>query len=306
MGTGACSVDCDVCRLRLLNVCSSCGSGKSEEAEKKIAAQISILGAPCPILACAQGKKIAYCMRDCSDFPCDHFFGGPYPFSKGFLNMQKRRREEQATFRGPTGESVTVHADFWEELEKKDLKRVSEYALAKSYPPLGLIIPVFGEVILIDRAERRLKRLNEGDWVGFDHTLLELISLLYLLNVGPEPIADKLISVQELKDSHFFQGPHELRIAPLLERYGDDLEEFRKAGAALGGEKEELADAAFKILPFPKVPLYYLLWEGDEEFAPRISILFDRTIERIFSADGIWGVVNLVTDALLRVPETAF
>ena len=60
-----------------------------------------------------------------------------------------------------------------------------------------------------------------------------------------------------------------------------------------------MADTAFKFLPFPKAPLYYLLWEGDEEFRPNMNILFDKSIERHLPADAIWGVVRLVSDELL-------
>ena len=70
----------------------------------------------------------------------------------------------------------------------------------------------------------------------------------------------------------------------------------------IGGEPQNLADAGFKILTFPKVPLYYLLWRGDEEFNPRLSVLFDRSVEKHLSADAIWGLVSLVSDALLTGP----
>ncbi|MBW1838075.1 MAG: DUF3786 domain-containing protein, partial [Deltaproteobacteria bacterium] len=56
---------------------------------------------------------------------------------------------------------------------------------------------------------------------------------------------------------------------------------------------------AYKLSPLPKIPLYYLLWEGDEEFQPHLSILFDRSIESHLSADAIWGLVNLVSIRLL-------
>ena len=115
-----------------------------------------------------------------------------------------------------------------------------------------------------------------------------------------------MIGVKELKDSHFFRGPHELRIAPLLERFGDDPNGFKKAAEALGGEIKDLAHVAYKIPAFPKAPIYYLLWEGDEEFEPRLSVLFDRTIEKHLAADAIWGLVNIVSDTLVKAPNLPF
>ncbi|MDH3829770.1 MAG: DUF3786 domain-containing protein, partial [Desulfobacterales bacterium] len=70
----------------------------------------------------------------------------------------------------------------------------------------------------------------------------------------------------------------------------------------LEGRPVDLADAAYQLFPFPRVPVYYLFWQGDEEFEPRISVLFDRSIEEVFSADVIWGLVNRVSTALLQGP----
>ena len=220
--------------------------------------------------------------------------------------MQERRRKEITPSRGPSGEEVRVPEQYWDEMDRLDMEKVGDYALAKNHPPRGLVLPFLGEVIMVDRVDRCLKRLRDGNWEPIAHRFMELLFLVYLLKVGPEPVTYDLISVKGLKDAHFFQGPHELTLAPLLERYGDDPLGFKKAGEFLGGEAQDMADVAFRILVFPKVPVYYLFWEGDEEFKPRISVLLDRSVEKHLSADAIWGIVNLVSDALLRVPEAFF
>jgi len=43
------------------------------------------------------------------------------------------------------------------------------------------------------------------------------------------------------------------------------------------------------------------VWGADEEFAAKVSILFDRSIEYHLSADAIWGIVSVTTDTLLNV-----
>ena len=111
--------------------------------------------------------------------------------------------------------------------------------------------------------------------------------------------AGTLSARRTLKEGHFFQGPHELKIAPLVERYGSDMQGFRKSAEALDGEPVDMADAAYRLKPFPRVNLYYLLWEGDEEFPPRMIVLFERSIEETLAADAIWGLVNRVSTALL-------
>ncbi|MBI4768422.1 MAG: DUF3795 domain-containing protein [Deltaproteobacteria bacterium] len=100
-GTGACGINCYTCKLFTEGRCSSCGSGLSEQATRKLASQLRIMGGVCPILNCAVERKIEYCLRDCESFPCPHFKFGPYPFSEGFLQMQIRRRGGPASENPP-------------------------------------------------------------------------------------------------------------------------------------------------------------------------------------------------------------
>jgi hypothetical protein len=88
-----------------------------------------------------------------------------------------------------------------------------------------------------------------------------------------------------------------------LERYAHDVVGFETAAHYYEGQALDMADTSYRLLPFPRVPLYYLLWKGDDEFDPEISVLFDRSIEDYFSASAIWGLVNLVSFALLKGPR---
>ena len=67
----------------------------------------------------------------------------------------------------------------------------------------------------------------------------------------------------------------------------------------LEGQSRDMADIAYRLLPFPRVPLYYLLWQGDDEFEPQVTVLFDRSIENVLAADAIWALINRVTTSLL-------
>jgi hypothetical protein len=108
-----------------------------------------------------------------------------------------------------------------------------------------------------------------------------------------------IVGVKDLKGAHFFQGPHELKTEPLIRRYGTDLKGFNQVAEYLEAEPRDMADTAYRLLPFPRVPLYYLLWQGDEEFEPRVTVLLDRSIENVLAADAIWALINRVSTALL-------
>jgi hypothetical protein len=281
-------------------MCSSCGAGRSNEATQKLEAQGRLFGQPCPVLDCARRNGIDYCLRDCRFFPCDTFGRGPYPFSDGYLTMQRRRRQEVTPARTPYGDVIRVPVAYWEEVEKTDSDALCHRGLVKAHLPRGWLLRFLNEDIWIDPGEHALLRSSGGQWETVDDPLMELMSLVYLRQVGPEPLRNKMVGPGELKDAHFFQGPHALRVQAVLKRYGNDVEGFKKAAETLGGNALDVGDASYALFPFPKVPLYYILWEGDGEFEPRLSVLFDQSIERHLTADAIWGVVNLVSDALIR------
>lgn len=301
MATGACGINCDVCKLNIEGVCSTCGSGNCLNGEIKAKTQEKLFSASCPILSCAKMNKINYCMRDCKVFPCENFDKMDYPYSKSFLKMQKRRRSDKKQPKSSYGFDLDVPSQYWEELEKKNIKQVCGLSGAKQESPDALSIRFLAEELRINKKEKSLKKKMSTNWETVRDPLLELLILVYLLNVKEHTIENKMVSVKDLKTSHFFQGPHALRLEPLISRFGYKPESFLNAGEALGGIPVKKADASFCLMALPKIPVYYMLWAGDNDFPPSLSILFDRSIENHLSADAIWGLTTLVSDALIKV-----
>jgi hypothetical protein len=298
--TAACGINCDVCKLNLLGTCSTCGPGTSPEAEKKLAAQKGLLGAPCPILACANLNHVRYCLRDCNQFPCENFTSGQYPFSQGYLAMQNRRRKELPPAFAPDNTRVSVAPEYWDELQGKEVNALANLTLFTPHSDTQLGFRFLNEDVRVDFENRCLMRSSNGEWKITDDPLLELVTVLYLTGVnGIFPIGTDIVGTKDLKEGHFFQGPHALKVDVLIRRYGHDINGFREACEDLNGEPLDMADAAYKLLPYPRIALYYLLWEGDDEFKPEINVLFDRSIENIFAADAIWGLVTRVSSAIL-------
>ena len=212
MPTGACGINCDVCKLNLLGTCSSCGSGKSLEAEQKLAAQQRLFGSTCAILACAKTNQIEYCMRDCNQFPCDNFVQSPYPFSEGYLQMQKRRRKQNPPAFAPDKSRVEVPAHFWDDLQKKNLNTLCNLTLFNRIAPHQMVFRFLNEDVLVDFNERCLKRKQGRGWESTPDPMLELVTVVYLNSVKIlHPLGQEIVGVKDLKESHFFQGPHALR-----------------------------------------------------------------------------------------------
>lgn len=303
MPTGACGVNCDVCKLNLKGICSTCGPGNSDIAAAKAAAQDRILGAPCPILACARLNNIRHCMADCDAFPCDNFRNGRYPFSEGFLNMQQRRSNETPPAYAPDGSHLLVDDMYWRAAGERDSVTLCNLTFFEPVGPGVLQFSFLNESLRIDFGARTLQRPgDDGEWQATNDPLLTLVTVIYLKNVQSVfPLGGDIVSAKELKEGHFFTGPHVFRTDPLLERYGRDPDGFRKACARLKGHPVEMADAAYRLLPFPRLPVYLLLWAGDDEFKPRVRVLFDRPIETMLPADAIWALVNRVSMAFGNV-----
>jgi len=72
---------------------------------------------------------------------------------------------------------------------------------------------------------------------------------------------------------------------------GGGICRVRKGGRGPGRAPIDAADAAFRIQALPGCRST-TLWEGDEEFEPRMSILFDRSVERHLPARCDLGAGN--------------
>lgn len=301
MATGACGINCDVCKLNLIGTCSTCGPGRSTEAASKLAAQKNLFGAGCPILECAQLNGIDHCMRDCALFPCENFRMGPYPFSAGFLDMQKRRLSQNPPALTPQGNDILIPRSYWDSLVQRDITALCNFTLGEPREN-GLVFPFMNRSIFIDFNDKMLKTGDHDRWEPLNDRLLELITLLYFNRVESlTPLGKQLVSTRDLKEGHFFKGPHALNLGPLVQRFQDHLDDFADAARSLGAESVDMADVAFRFMPYPRIPLYYLFWKKDPEFDAGVDVLFDPSIEQCLDAAGIWGLVNLVTRCILQV-----
>ena len=302
MPTGACGINCDVCQLNLIGHCSSCGPGRSDMAAAKSAAQIRLFGHPCAILECARLNHIDYCPRDCPSFPCDNFTGANYPYGKGFLDMQTRRRSAGPPAVDPSGRPIEITADFWRALSTRDTAQLVNFTLTAVDAETGhLSFRFLNRHILVDAKQQCLLEKRDGNLVKLSVALLELTVLEYLTRVDRlYPVGREMIGVDDLSEAHYFHGRGRLGKASLLSRYGDDPNGLLAVGRYLGGQVETMADAAIRLNPFPRIPIFYLLWLGSREFPPRFSILFDRSIEKALSAPAIWSIVTLCNYYLIK------
>lgn len=301
MATGACGVNCDVCKLNIEGKCSTCGPGKSEVGTYKLAVQKKLFGTGCPILACAILNQINHCMSDCDQFPCVNFSTGPYPFSQGFLDMQSRRMK--AVPAKPIKPDIVVPPVYWDDLLAKEKQALCNFTL--SFPhDTGITFPFLHTDILVDTAQKCLKIRLDEHWQPLDDPMLELATLVYFNRVTAlYPKGKTLVGVKDLKEATFFKGRYALELDLLLKRFKDDPPAFKRAAEYLNAETMDMADIAYMFLPFPRIPIYVLLWEKDKDFNAKIDVLFDISIDRCLNAPAIWALVNCVIHYILETTK---
>jgi hypothetical protein len=192
---------------------------------------------------------------------------------------------------------------YWEKLSLLHPTEVcnrTEAIYSPSYE--GFVLPVYEGRYLILPKKRTILRMDWKDQpVEEDlHPFFNLMVLFYLTEAKEINPTHTWISEKDIKGGPtFFRGPHRLQVEELEDRYGSDPDAFLKAGRRLGGGEILYGDKGFALEVFPKIPLAYLLWKGDKEFSPKVSILFDSTIGSQFPLDIIWCMVAETSRRLL-------
>ena len=132
-------------------------------------------------------------------------------------------------------------------------------------------------------------------------SLVTRIMLLhYMIRAdGTEPGGD-LIPYKEIPGGMAYSQVFERRaVDPLVSIFGQHPERFLRAGIALRGEQAAFGDVSFSLNVLPRVPITFVLWRGDEEFAPSIQVLFDRTIDRYLSLEDVVVLGEMTSKRLI-------
>lgn len=80
--------------------------------------------------------------------------------------------------------------------------------------------------------------------------------------------------------------------------FGNRLDSFRKAMEAMHAQLVKAGDAAYQVEVFPGYYVQFLLWEGDEEFAPSSQILFSDNFPAGFHAEDLVVVCDVLITIL--------
>lgn len=171
---------------------------------------------------------------------------------------------------------------------------------AKGY---SIKIPYFNEVILLTTPDFSFKGLN-----GSNVTLVSKITILHYINFASgRPNSNELIPYEDIPGCRHYKPVFEKRvIKPLAVAFGTNRDAFREAGEMLNGRIEDYGDASFTILPLPRVPITFILWEADEEFPPSVRVLFDTSISSYLPLEDITVISKLASSRIIKAARLRY
>lgn len=134
--------------------------------------------------------------------------------------------------------------------------------------------------------------------------VVKLLAVLYLANAKAAPLANQWVPYRELKDGLFYTKSFSDTVEErVCRRFGNDLEGMRDACAQLGGREVDQGDLGMVIGTFPRLPLLFIIWRGDEEFAPNARILFDVSATSYLNAFELRMLCGEVVNRLIRIAD---
>ncbi len=154
-----------------------------------------------------------------------------------------------------------------------------------------------------------IQYLNQSYLIALPHIEISLVGIAekvpmrdkvlilhYFNSAKGTPPTNKLINFRELPEGSVYSPTFSKRtIKPLLDYFGKDNHRLVDAAEKLGGRKADYGDTAVTISAFRHVPITIILWQGDDEFAPEGSVLFDASISDYLATEDITVLCEIIT-----------
>ena len=158
------------------------------------------------------------------------------------------------------------------------------------------------ELLILTRPEVEVVRRQTHEPIPLAE---KIIVLHYLLAAQGESLGKNLVTFREVQGGAFYY-PAFLKRArdPLVRVFGGEPERLLRCGRQLGAEPALLGDASVKLMPLPRIPLTFVLWKGDEEFAPEATILFDSSVGSYLPTEDIATLSGMVVYRLIRINQS--
>lgn len=131
-----------------------------------------------------------------------------------------------------------------------------------------------------------------------------ILLLHHLLNASGSPVKGEMVAYKDIPGGDKYFPVFKKRVEmPVLNAYGENPEGFEKACIALGGERANMGDIAFRFQALPRVPITYIYWKGDEEFPASLQVLFDSSVSSYLPLEDIVFLSEMLSWKIARYKQ---
>ena len=128
-----------------------------------------------------------------------------------------------------------------------------------------------------------------------EHLMDRILILHYLDKASGSPISGKMVGFDELVGARFYGRPFRERVElPLVRAFASRPGSLLEIARDLGGSATSYGDCSVLLRPFPRVPLAFILWHGDDEVPANGKMLFDAATEDYLSVEDLTALGETV------------
>jgi len=167
-----------------------------------------------------------------------------------------------------------------------------------------IYVRFFDEKYSVNRHTGEL--LREDKDAPVDYNAVMVIYDL-LCNSAPEAtVSMQWLSLENLSPHSNFGSKEKSLFSPVAESFSGKVEQLRQVCERLGGFDTAKSDAGFMFNVFPFLPMIFQFWEGDDEFAPKVSYLFDKNTLDFVCFESAWFIAAHLTEKLRAEMDAEF
>lgn len=191
-----------------------------------------------------------------------------------------------------------IPAALWTDLRNRSPQQAAE-AVGAGWDGVTFTVPMIGMDYTIDPANQRITKTYQADHpVSYQAGVVLLTTLATSKGVPP---SGRMVVPQDLPGGRmFFTGAHSLATGPLAKNYEQDTGQLIERALGFGGEMIEGADLAIRVPGLPYIPLYVLLWRGDDEFPARAVIGIDDRAHFHLDLAGVFALTNILVSRFCK------
>ena len=181
--------------------------------------------------------------------------------------------------------------------------RAAALAGGVEYREDRFIIPLFDRTYTVHFPSCETAQIGSCNHVP---GVVEVILLHYLIHAEGAAVSGNWISYRQLPGAKLFEQRFiNMVIHPMLDCFDNDVNSFREAAQALGGQVMKTSgDAAFRFNALPRLPIACIFNKGEGDIPSAASILFDDSASHYLPTEDLSILGGIMSSFMKDIVKT--